>query len=543
MTVPPVGWTIAGMPLPVADWSADAEANRGYGQMRGTLLASDARRIPYPVGQGDRVRGSTADGRICYDGAITAPPVLQGGLALFAAQGESVRAEKRSERRFYQTRDVSIGAPQESDPHNIYQQPHIIHVDVRTGSVLLMPEANVGLVGGEDNAVALWVAGGSITRVAYHRTLVGLGGWRNKIFRGTGPNFPSGATLVVDVATASTPIDQLVASGSDMVTISLAWDGGAATTGAEYLLLHNIRLNGLAAGDTYLGSQVVADIGGALGWDVSGVEVTGTNVLPLDWTEGSWADLLTYIAGLEDRVWGVWEDGKLTYRRWGETEWTCYQSDGARVQVDDREIFNGVVVKYRAANGAPAEVTVKASPDPLAGKGPNYWPAELADIQGNAELATAVANALLPQVAAPHPAGTVEAVRLYDKFGREATYEARPGDHVRVADLTDGRSMRIQATTSGPLGIVMGVDAVPSSASVLGGAALEAARAFVGPGELPTFEPAEEPAEGEGFLSEREQYLERLGQTAHHKHHGRFHRHSTGGFKGHKHHGRWHHHL
>lgn len=485
MALPNVSWTLDGLETPLTSWNATTVAFGGFGQMRGTIRESDARRIPSTVKQGSIVKGFTAGGVVIFEGRLSAPPAIRGGLASFAAQGESVRAVKRNHRLLYQSRDVQAWTDKTSAPHLYVSHPNKINLTVQPGGVLFGIQLGETTLVGENTGITFWAPGAQGVAGLWRYAFSWVSSFAdvNWFIEGYNMAGPSGAgTLHGSTAISATSgTADFTLSGLDQVILLLVRRTGNWTaTAGDYVLLRDLRINSIAGGDYYAGSEVVTDVGRRLGYDTSAVIGTGLNVLPLDWTQGSWADLLSYIATLEDRYWGVYEDRKLVYPAWGDKEWTCYQADGATVDLTPLEIYNQVTVKYVDVGGSPREVTATASPDPLAGTDiVNVWEETLADVQPDPDLPTAVANNLLPRVSTLREQGRIDAVKLYDHTGREATYEARAGDTVRVADrdMNTASVHRIFEVEYTPNGVALGIESGVSIASLLGRAGLVGARA------------------------------------------------------------------
>lgn len=551
--IPPAVWTIDGIPTLVDDWSANARANHGFDQMRGTMLASEARRLSSVVRQGSVVKAFTMNRRQFWEGALSAPPSIHGDLAVIGAQGEASTLEKAHDRLNFQTRNYSDLTESINPPHSdLNATPSKIHLGINDGGVLFTLEpggADLG-VGGYVAAV-FWAPGSIVTRVAYDcLASFADANFKIELWTGNGPSL-SGMTQRLSTGIGATAFS--VDSGSwgqavDEVLLMLVWRGGAPVAlGAGHVLIKSLRINGIAAGDSFWPWQVFHHVAGRNGYDVTEVDASGLNILPNDW-QSSHAELLTYIAGLEDRHWGLFEDKHLRYRSWGEKEWTVYQADGTTLDLVEMEVYNRVVVKYVDVGGAPRQVSLDANPNPLAGTPQvKVYEIELSEVQTDSTLATAIANTALPYVSSPRETGVLNISRAYDFAGRDASLEIRPGHTIRLADAGPSQSRIYRAHDVGysPRGVSVGTEALSFVEALTGRAALDKARlpstmglpaleAVIAdePEPLPEFGSVEERLEYAGIAPERME-----GQ---HRHHGRNHRHIQAGFGGHVHHGRWH---
>jgi hypothetical protein len=527
MTLPAVSWTIDGLSTPLLGWTATTTAFGGFGQMRGSILEADARRIPSSVTQGSVVTGYTSGGFVVYQGRLSAPPAIRGGLASFAAQGESVRAVKRANRLTYQKRGEDSWTDKTSAPHLYVSHPDQIHMTINPGGILFNFAPGETITPGENAGVAFWAPGPQGVAGLWRCQFSFLSSfidpdWKLECYNMVGPSGAGSLIGTVNISALTSAVDFSAGIGLDQMILLLKY-GGTSTKvlGGDYVLIRDLRVNSIAAGDSYLGSEVVTDVGRRLGFDVMGVVGSGLNILPLDWTSGSWAELLSYIATLEDRYWRVVEDSKLEYDAWGTKEWTVYQADGALVDLTPLELYNQVTVKYVDVGGAPREVTVTASPDPLAASGQvNVWTESLSDVQPDPDLPTAVANNLLPRVSTLRETGRIDVVKAYDSTGREAVREIRAGDTVRVADrdMNTASLHRIFEVEQDAEGVSLGIEGGVSIASMLARAGLVSARApsTAELPELPPFVPetvtveAGPAPEPSGIPSEEQQHRERF---------------------------------
>lgn len=547
MALPSLSYTIDDEPVELIGFSGTSVAFGGFAQARGTIKEARARQIPSTVGQGSKLE-VFAGGSSVWEGRLSAPPAIRGGLASFAAQGESVRAAKRATRLMYQTRNYGVLTDIQNPPHNVTStSPNKLHMQINDGGILIGQEPGETINVGEYVACALWTPGQPINRVAYEwLSTFADASWKIEVLSSEGPSaggLTSRSSTGMGATSQTVDTSWSPPANHDMVQIQQVWRGGSpAGMGAHYTLIKNLRINGQSSADFFAddvgyASEVLTDVGRRLGYDISGVTTSGFNVLPLDWTSGSWAELLSYVASLEDRYWGVYEDSKLLYPAWGDREWTVYQADGATVDLTPLELYNQVTVKYVDVGGAPREVTVTASPDPLAASGiVNVWEESIADVQPGSTLATAVANNLLSRVSSQRYAGRIDCIKAIDSTGRDAPYEIRAGDTVRVADwdMNTAVTLRVFEVEYTPNGVSLGIESGVSIASLLGRAGLAGARA-PSTAQLPELLPPE-PAPIPTTLDER---LAAAGiRPGQHMHHGRLHRHAP--FGGHLHHGQHH---
>lgn len=489
--IPNVYWTVDGRPVDVSDWRANSVINGGFDQMEGSITAATARRLPFSVAQGATVTAYLDSGNVMWEGRLSSDPHIQEGVARFGALGHKERLEKEHGRLLYQTRDYSLWQDAGDEPHSIAFMEDNIDAEARRSALFFRIYRDETYASGDVRYVALWVPGAEITRYAGNIVRSSdTAFWDIRIQRFTGP---SGArTVVADHGLNTgdpTSLDETIATPEDALLIGLRNLSGVSTTPGQNQTyrFNNLRVNGIASGDTFTIVDVFNDVADRVDLDVGGVAAgLTTNVLPLDWTEGAWSELLDYVAMLGLAWWRVLEDrGSGPYLEaatWDDSRaWTTMQSHhGARLSLAPLEVFNRVVVHYQSVSGIARQVTVDADPDPLAGTGlTNTYEEELADPQANATLATAVADALIGQVAERRFAGSIDLVQARDEAGRDSPLEVLAGDVVTVADwdMGESRAMRIHEVEYRPDGISVGIESEVSVTAMIAGAALDPRRA------------------------------------------------------------------
>lgn len=485
--LPRVFWTIDRLPVDVSEWRCNAVANGGFDRLTATIPERVARRWRSRISQGALVTGYESSVRVVWEGELDAAPSSDEGRGKLTAVGRKRRAEEGFGRRLYQTRDYRLWQDATVDPFDLTEQGDF-EAKVR-GSHLWF-----GFGKGTDTAVndraplCAWVPGALIARYAF--TVVknrGITTAELQTHRFTGP---TGARALVATHSlsggGSLDVDQTVSDPEDALSIRL-FSTDAVTNAARLAdRVKNLRLNDIAPGDTFRTDEVAADIASAVGYDPAGVRTSDVNALPFDLTQGSWAESgLAYMALLDDWRWLVLEDrglaeggpprgAYLDYGPW-ERIWTLHRAGSAAPALVQLPVHNLVVVKYRDLHDKPMEVSLLASPDPLAEQGlTNRWEEELTDRQPDATLATAVATAILARVSRPRYAGRIEIVGASDEAGRGGAYAVRPGDLARVAE--DDLTHRIYEAEYRHDGVTIGVETPVTAAGLIALAGLRRSR-------------------------------------------------------------------
>lgn len=442
--------SIAGRAIALSDWSLSWRVNLGCDQFRATIPADDARALR----QGDAVR-VYYEGGPAWGGTLSiAPAIRADGRAEIAASGYGYEAERRSERRLYQSQDLTIWTESGSDPHVDTSGTPVYpnHKKVATPDQLRWRlDRQVALAVDQQSGWLFWAQGQQLTqvkaRVIKSDTNANM---QLRLMRGTGPTgaLTQVTTWSMGTGTPSgTEITASISTPEDMVAFLLRVATAHTPADVEKYQLTNVRVYGLTTSDTLTGNQVAANVASALGWTSTTADTDTTNMLPLDWDNGTWADLLSMIAARVDRHWFVDAERRFHWRAWGNETWTVYSRD-ADLELAPEPVYNRAVVRYETPMGVPLTVTVHANPDPLSGTGQiNALEASLPDPQPNATLASAYANALISQFSRQRYSGSMTIGAAYGASGANRPYAVRPGHTVRIADWAPGRDQTLRVVS------------------------------------------------------------------------------------------------
>ncbi|HEV8420609.1 MAG TPA: hypothetical protein VGR13_04570, partial [Actinomycetota bacterium] len=225
----------------------------------------------------------------------------------------------------------------------------------------------------------------------------------------------------------------------------------------------NVRVNGIAPGDTFRTDEIVTDIAARLGWDTSGVQTSSLNALPFDLIDGSWAEAgLSEMALLDDWRWLALHDARLgTVLDYGpfDGEWTVHRARDAAPELPPLPPYDGVVVGYVSPGGAPREV---ATGDVSPGK--SIWREELVDRQPDDSLAKALAETQFARLSAERRVGRIPITDARDEAGRRGAQNTIAGATVRIADwdLREDLVLRVQEQELSDDRVVLGIEAPAS---------------------------------------------------------------------------------
>lgn len=464
--LPSVHCTIDGHSVEMRDWRASVELG-GYGGFSAELTEKRARQLPSSVTAGATVKLWTQGGTCIYEGLLASDPSFQNGIASINASGHKSIWTKNTKLIFVQSRfpdEFEDGA----DPPFSFTTNMEIEAEPRGQSLWWRIPGNgsVAYSSGDLHSLALWPEGG----VVFSRYAFDIVKRRNssveevRVQRFTGPSGGRTAIATHGLGGAdATAIDQSFASGEDALSFEVRYNAASTPATNQVVKLTNLRINGEATtDDTFTGQELLQLLCSKTGFDDSGVSSNlSTNILPLVWsdTHESAAD---YAVMLHDGWYLVLDDrGSGPYVEadtWADSdEWTCSLADGARHQLTPISPMSGVTVSYSNLRGKERELVFDADPDLGSGE---YYDVELEDPQPNSTLATSVGNAVNVLVSVKSWAGPVEATKLRDPSGREATYEVLPGRKLTISDFDMGASFtgRIHTVELRPDGVTAGIE-------------------------------------------------------------------------------------
>jgi hypothetical protein len=443
--VPDVHFEIDGVHVDVEeDWELRSSAYGGYVNGQFQIPGSQLRRHPFSIDAEAPVIAYTQVGDQIWEGKVAhVPRIGNDGLAEIETDGPWKEAEAANEVLPFQIRGGHMFVEGDEDPHN-YAHNDGYEMTGRAGKLQFKAVKGEDFVSGQVASFVLWVPGAHFSRVAFvinkNRD---LSNFEIRIRGGVGP---SGAVTDIDNYTLSSANP----SGTEKIRTGLGGDYDLImlqircvtdiSALAERLRawLTSIRINDLAEDDDMSASDIVTHVGEQLGWNVAGVDSTGANVLPLLWEE-SWAELLLYMADLEDHYVRRVASG-LQFGQWGDTEWDVLQSFSGTPELRELDPYNRVVVHYTNQAGRPAEVVIDADPDPLP-NGLRVMEYTLEDPQPNDTLATAVGERLSARYSRPRWAGDIVVHKVRDH--RSGPLMILPGDAARVLDWDLGKDVRL----------------------------------------------------------------------------------------------------
>lgn len=502
--LPDVHWTVDGHAVQISDWSCNNVTNFGFDQFRGVAGAAQARSLPSDVAQGSVVTGYTDYGAVVWQGRLSAPPTMgQDSTVVLAAQGHAFSALKMMQRLALRLAFPSMWQLAHIAPLN-YPADSTTEFSIKTGIFSYSGEdadgvhnalAMSNVTSATKVAVAVWVPGMRFKRAAGRHGMGSAGSTEDVIALSTadGPNIAGtirdervkgggGMTEAFDI-TFVNPGDAVVLAHREQTTtfgFNTAFLGG----GDELILSGTFAHDLIIQGDTdatHLWTEEAAKaIGDRLGYDTSSIGAPGVVQLPnFDWPGGA-ASALSELGATDDLRWRVLEStvdvtaditAKLEYGPY-ERVWEVSGATGATWQLEPLELYNRVVAQYITPSGGVTQVVIDADPDPLWSSGlVNELHLNLSGRQLVVDVPNQVAHKALKAALEQRYRGRISAARIFEAgTGREATYEVRAGDLVRIIDHSSASDLllRIADVEFSPAGATIGCEASALPIGALG---------------------------------------------------------------------------
>jgi hypothetical protein len=475
----------------------------------------DAARLATPgvFKYGANVRGKIAPGEagagtILWEGYLKTPTPNGDGTATMHAAGYKTLLEERSDPLLWQTRYYGDWQSPDTDDFsdNFHNSQHI-DASVQDASLKWVAQKGTDIADG-NKAMLLWWGGGndaSVDKAVFARcgriagALIGSDDNGNQ----TNARFSMHLERFTGPISAGTPTDVYVfwneMNSKDRSTFDITL--GAGVGGPASLIgftlykkgpvnnnsldktwrfwIENLRVNDIASGDSYTASAMVNDLKDRLGFGNAYITATSQNVLPLWWQQGTWSDLMDYLAGSEGNwKWGVWERGAqgpiIEFRDWGTNfnTWKVWgypgsgQANAVDVQIAPSEdVYSVVDVTYKQGSTSRIRHSRKnVSPNPFAGLDPplalrqRTYQFALPDIQLDGTFADNVATKLANDLGTERLGGTMRISFAQDAVtgNDKSSYQVKAGDKVTLVDYPGGSQVfRITEAQHDPEGTTL----------------------------------------------------------------------------------------
>lgn len=428
-----------GLDLPpfVDSWEATEEAPGGYRSASGRIEADRVAQYPGIYRQGARWTSYIRETGECIFAGTLMPPAISGGVAQLSARGLAFKADRQTNRLLWQSRYYGDWSTADSDPYNL--QNGAWTYDNTGGKLSINISPGTAVTTGNNGGFVFAAPSGdpnadpnTLKRIAF--TMHGTGDFEWRLYMYTFPNTLVGLEGTTFACVDGNTVDYNVTQAGDMIWLRLHCTvNHTVGTTAEVYSVNNLKLNGIALGDSYTAAQVAADIAYRLGFDASMIQGSSESVLPLDQKQSTFADVLDYIDLLQDRrtlflsfngQTDVCDSGPWTTRTW------ILADDEQPFDPIGAEIFDQVRVPFAYSSGSAASgvMTVSLVPSPL--PEPNCF----GDIAVQSPLpdtttAESMGRAALGWLSTTRYSGTAEAAEVLDADGnRTSAYRVRAGD-------------------------------------------------------------------------------------------------------------------
>lgn len=487
----PLTWTIDDLPYTLRDYTANVRADLGPDQFRGEVIAAEAERFASTIDQGSLVRGYIeGDPEPKWEGTLSSPPTPARDGVRLAAQGPGHRAVKRTNSLLFCTADMGIWSDdQGSSP--FMANDELISALPDGAETWRTGWRNTAYVIGDSRYIFADLDGDLAGRVKFSLRRQGSNANFQLIIGTfdapleTTDTITGEATVLMNGALALSTLVGL----RDGVAIGFEAVGNLTPSSRRIVEVYDIQVMGIGPGDPVFATKyndgvpfwrVFEDTCERLGWTnaVPNAAPFLDSAMPLWWREAPWADMFTYLARLLGMRWDVLPRIGSGKPRLSVAPWPAAidvsRASGAADELDNLELFNRVVVKYRTPGGRERKVVFDLVPDPLKGREINTYVHVLRDPQRTGLLATTAAFNIAAQIAARQSRGTIDlGPRLHD--GRPSEY-VRGGSQVRLVETNT--THKVFNATYTPGGVGLEIDAAYSLERLEDRAALREARGY-----------------------------------------------------------------
>lgn len=433
-----VAWSIDHQPV-LMEWdSCSMIAPGGFDRLTGKVNAKQHRRV---LKQGARVKGVRPNGKTLYLGTLVSQPKIVNDVATIEAEGYSAIARRRTRRLPYIIADASQWSNVDELPFDYTNNSKYSLQSKGDGIGWIIDSAHT--YNSPDRAgYGLYVPGHAIQRIrATIRKTNDDNNFDLEVRDADDLGSASVAsTKTLGAATADGATWNVPAVNQNTVLINVVSNSGGGAAGTTMrVTLQDLVACVLADDNDWTTADVVADVADRLGF-AADITNTDTEIEALDWT-GSWDELLTYMAAIEDYTWlitedqtkGAKKDAMLTFRPWGAKTWQT-NLDMSQESLTVAPLYNRVAVDYERPEGVPQHAVFEVADfddltDPITNLTYEYPDApRLENPQRSKHLVNAIGEKLLRHVSTYRLVGNIKVAAL-----RKGTpWDIRAGDKLQV---------------------------------------------------------------------------------------------------------------
>ena len=482
-----VVWSCEGRLLEAVDWLCNT-----------SLGGHDSARVSVPLdtvtdlSQGNLLRGMLA-GAVIWEGVLLSDPTVAGsGYADLDGVGHRHRMEDRSGRLLYQTQDYGLWSDAAFEPYN--RTGHDDRVQFFNKGNHLYFEIPGGTTSPGFRQACIWVPNtpGGLTRYAFR--LQGspgstAPGWQISIVarQFTGP---SGTLSTINTHSVSATLgnprdfDQNIAGAPDglLFQAELAFGHDATNGNSTLARVSDLRVNGIAVGDSMSGAQIITDIGNRCGFDTGYISAAGIQALPFDVQAGeSWDNVVAYLAILEGSRAVLVLDGDkphMVLRSFHERGYDVRLASGTEPLLRPLRRYSHLRVVWSAPAGGVYDLITEIPGHGLPTRTQSMYTITIADPQPSDSLAQQVTAATMRDLSRPRFQGTLR-VSAAHGASREPVdpYLIEPGSFVRLSDMEPvPRELRVFDVAKDPRGVTLGIEDLVAADDYMTRLAFEANR-------------------------------------------------------------------
>jgi hypothetical protein len=440
-----IAWSIGGRPVALQWDSCTMRAPGGYDRLTGTVTwqKGSGRLTRSRLHQGAQVVGTRSNRKVLYQGTIVSPPKIIDNVATIEAEGYAAIVRRRTQRLPYIIADATQWSAEDEQPFD-YAQNERYTLQSKNDALGIIINKNENYNNGDECGYAIYIPGHAVQRV---KATMRKKGPDNANFdlrlRGTDE---LGALSVVSTNGLGggnpdgTVFNMAVAGDKNTVTIGINCNSAGSPGATTRITLQDVTVCAIADNVAWTCSQVVSDVAQRLGF-ADDVEASATEIESLDWT-GSWDELLTYMAAVEDFTWLVLEnntkgpkaDAQLTFRPWGNKVWRT-TLDLCDESLTVAPLYNRVTVSFERPAGVPQHKSFEPEDfgldDPIPGLTYEYPdPPVLENPQRSRNVVNAIGERMLRRVVVPRLVGNVKVMGLLQ--GRP--FDIKAGDKLAIQD-------------------------------------------------------------------------------------------------------------
>lgn len=429
----------------MADWFWEEDAPGGLGPAGCVIDANHILDKP-EVYKAGAIWQMWASDECCWEGEL-ANVIQHGATAQLNGRGWKYLAERDADRMLFMTYPEWQSA--DSDPFNFHQDDSW-EVDSTGSRIVFLSKKNTEVKNQDEIGVAFWAEDVELMKIVMNNT----GNGNNvaseiRVLSGKGPG-PRTSLLNRGTFTPSNDGPQEMRLWEkDMVYIMVIRTGADATTGeTAKATLNEVKVYSLARDDDMSFAQVARHVCARLGVEDYLIDDTGDNMLPLDYTDGTYGGLLD-MGGLNSATrWLFLSEGNgpvCEIADYDKRVWYTSVNDG-QTELIPASQFNRVIVQYPARSGrtrrAIAEPHHIDQQDPYESTGwINAYTVVLDRKFNDDKEPRALAIRLLERLLPPRRTGTFSRAFMRNSLGMLfPTYFAMAGDTVVFQDVADEES-------------------------------------------------------------------------------------------------------